>query len=612
MNVIDHVRDMAAAGLHSNVRLLSSLLLTMSNNNPELFSPSQKYQLLVYHSDSLFHDKEYRNAVSKYAMALQQKKALSKTSKVRPSTGNSASTPQSQCLPSEIEVKYKMAECYTMLKQDKDAIAILDGIPSRQRTPKRQGFTELLSTSLLLRLTLNLRSSCLSLLSRWHYRELTGSSVCVKDKEINMMLANLYRKAGQERPSVTSYKEVLRQCPLALDAILGLLSLSVKGAEVASMTMNVIQTVPNLDWLSVWIKAYAFVHTGDNSRAINTICSLEKKSLLRDNVDLLGSLADLYFRVGDNKNSVLKFEQAQMLDPYLIKGMDVYGYLLAREGRLEDVENLGCRLFNISDQHAEPWVVSGCHSFYSKRYSRALYLGAKAIQLNSNSVQALLLKGAALRNMGRVQEAIIHFREAIRLSPCRLDCYEGLIECYLTSNSIREAMVMANNVYKTLGANAQTLTLLATVCLEDPVTQEKAKTLLDKALTQRPDYIKAVVKKAELLSREQKYEDGIALLRNALANQSDCVLHRILGDFLVAVNEYQEAMDQYSIALSLDPNDQKSLEGMQKMEKEESPTDATQEEDVDDMEGSGEEGDLEGSDSEAAQWADQEQWFGMQ
>lgn len=64
----------------------------------ELFSPSQKYQLLVYHADSLFHDKEYRNAVSKYTMALQQKKALSKTSKVRPATGNSAATPQSQVI----------------------------------------------------------------------------------------------------------------------------------------------------------------------------------------------------------------------------------------------------------------------------------------------------------------------------------------------------------------------------------------------------------------------------------------------------------------------------------------------------------------------------------
>ncbi|CAM4718348.1 hypothetical protein R3I94_014753 [Phoxinus phoxinus] len=566
MNVIDHVRDMAAAGLHSNVRIISSLLLTMSTNNPELFSPSQKYQLLVYHADAIFHDKEYRNAACKYNMALQQKKVLSKTSKVRPSsTGGTTSAVQAQNLPSEIEVKYKIAECYTILKLDKDAISVLDGIPSRQRTPK-----------------------------------------------INMMLANLYRKAGQERSAVTSYKEVLRQCPLALDAIIGLLSLSVKGAEVASMTMDVIQSIPNLDWLSVWIKAHAFIHGGDNQRAINTICSLEKKSLLRDNVDLLVTLADVYFRAGDTKNSILKFEQAQMLDPYLIKGMDVYGYLMAREGHLEDVEVLGGRLFNISDQHAEPWVISGCHSFYSKRYSRALYLGAKAIQLNSNSVQALLLKGVALRNMGRVQEAIIHFREAMRLAPCRLDCYEGLIDCYLASNGIREAMGMANNIYKTLGANAQTLTILATVCLEDPMTQEKAKTLLDKALAQRPDYIKAVVKKAELLSREQKYEEGIALLRNTLANQSDCVLHRMLGDFLVAVNDYQEAMDQYSIALSLDPNDQKSLEGMQKMEKEESPTDATVELDGDDMEGSGEEGDLEGSDSEAAQWADQEQWFGMQ
>lgn len=50
------------------------------------------------------------------------------------------------------------------------------------------------------------------------------------------------------------------------------------------------------------------------------LSSLEKKSLLRDNVDLLVSLADVYFRAGDTKNAILKFEQAQMLDPYLIKG----------------------------------------------------------------------------------------------------------------------------------------------------------------------------------------------------------------------------------------------------------------------------------------------------
>lgn len=63
----------------------------------ELFSPSQKYQLLVYNADAIFHDKEYRNAACKYNMALQQKKVISKTSKVRPSsTGGTTSALQPQ------------------------------------------------------------------------------------------------------------------------------------------------------------------------------------------------------------------------------------------------------------------------------------------------------------------------------------------------------------------------------------------------------------------------------------------------------------------------------------------------------------------------------------
>lgn len=51
-----------------------------------------------------------------------------------------------QSLPSEIEVKYKIAECYTILKLDKDAIAVLDGIPSRQRTPKVGYYFSLMHT----------------------------------------------------------------------------------------------------------------------------------------------------------------------------------------------------------------------------------------------------------------------------------------------------------------------------------------------------------------------------------------------------------------------------------------------------------------------------------
>lgn len=152
-----------------------------------------------------------------------------------------------QSLPSEIEVKYKIAECYTILKLDKDAIAVLDGIPSRQRTPKVGGCSPKFNARVLIEPLFNVchqshdhtegdahSGRVLRVIAIINISILTGSLqiLCESDLcdtmdvfclwlQINMMLANLYRKAGQERSAVTSYKEVLRQCPLALDAIIG-------------------------------------------------------------------------------------------------------------------------------------------------------------------------------------------------------------------------------------------------------------------------------------------------------------------------------------------------------------------------------------------------------
>lgn len=80
--------------LQSSLVLLTCICICLIPR--ELFSPAQKYQLLVYHADAIFHDKEYRNAACKYSMALQQKKVLSKTSKVRTSAGGAAANLQAQ------------------------------------------------------------------------------------------------------------------------------------------------------------------------------------------------------------------------------------------------------------------------------------------------------------------------------------------------------------------------------------------------------------------------------------------------------------------------------------------------------------------------------------
>jgi len=49
----------------------------------------------------------------------------------------------------------------------------------------------------------------------------------------------------------------------------------------------------------------------------------------------------------------------------------------------------------------------------------------QALNIDNHNVEGLLLKGAALLELKKMQEAIMHFREAIRLSPYRFEAYKG-------------------------------------------------------------------------------------------------------------------------------------------------------------------------------------------
>ncbi len=45
------------------------------------------------------------------------------------------------------------------------------------------------------------------------------------------------------------YSAIFRECPMSLEAAQGLLSLGIKGAEVATLMMNGLTTATNTEWL---------------------------------------------------------------------------------------------------------------------------------------------------------------------------------------------------------------------------------------------------------------------------------------------------------------------------------------------------------------------------
>ncbi|XP_072022277.1 anaphase-promoting complex subunit 7-like [Amphiura filiformis] len=562
MGIIDQVKVLHSEGLFSNVAILACLVKTACEQNPELLTPSEKYQLQVYYADALFEQQEYKKAELLYRRALQLKKVLLKSKVKGGSHSHSSSQQQSSAdgLPSELDVKFRIYECNYHLKSYREAIAVLESIPAKQRKPN-----------------------------------------------VNMALAKLYQHFGMERSATTGFKEVLKQCPLALEAVLGLLSLGVKGTEVAALTINSLPNASNLEWLTFWLKGHAYSASKDYAKAVSTFKSLETGSVLRENINVLCCLAENHFLSGDLANAALVYKRVHALDPLYLKGMDVYAYLLAKENS-KDLQNLANELMSVTDKRPEPWIAMGYYcSKTPAKATRAVYFAQRAFQLDPRNVQCLLLKGNVLKDMNKIPEALLHFREAVRTAPHRFETHQGVVECYVKQGRVREAMSTASNACKVLGQTPRPLTLLGSVLAKDSLSVEKAKTMLEKALAIESTYLDAVYLLADIHQEEKSYTKAIDLLRQQLQNQSTARLHQILADCLAANNELQEALDQYSIALTLDPTNKKALEGMQKVEKATDGLEAGHEDEMEIAEESGEDLDYDASDAEVS-WADNE-WF---
>ena len=79
------------------------------------------------------------------------------------------------------------------------------------------------------------------------------------------------------------------------------------------------------------------------------------------------------------------------------------------------------------------WIFVNCFLFYQVRRNfircftvEELFVW-QAYSINSRCTQALLLKGTALQELNRMQDALLHFHEAVTRAPHRFETYQGLV-----------------------------------------------------------------------------------------------------------------------------------------------------------------------------------------
>ncbi|KAL0134898.1 hypothetical protein PUN28_001582 [Cardiocondyla obscurior] len=521
--LFEQIKLLYDQALYCNVISLTNLVLSLSEHNTDLLPGYSKFHVYVYYADAHFHLGKYRRAETLYKKALQFRKCLLKSK----GTGKPLLDGQKD-LPSDVNIKYQIHLCLVKSKNLQEALQVLQSIPGKQRTAK-----------------------------------------------VNMALAKMFHEQGMERSAITTYKEVLKECPLALEAAEGLLSLGVKGVEVNSLIVSSTSSSMNLEWLNTWVKAHAHIHNKEFTHAVTTLRSLDNVVLLRDNFNLLTVMGECYYYAGDDKNALLCLRRTRVIEPDITKGVDIYAAVLYKMHHIKELERLIPVITANNECTGEIYVAMAYSLYAARKFSRANTLTAQALNLNPNDIEATILRGNILIEQKKYQDALYFFRHAVQLKPYRYEPHKGLVMCLVEMHRLREALNIASSSCKQLGHTARVLTLYANVLMKDPVSVSKAKNLLEKALSQDEVYLPAVYLLAEIYEQEMNLEAAIELLERQVEINSTCTLHQTLGDLWARMHNEEKALDHYAIALNLDPNNRRAIEGMHRLDNSSSKLDST-------------------------------------
>ena len=501
------MRKMQELELYSSLGVISHLAITMISNCVDMMTVASQCEVFKFQGDCLFQNKEYKNAQSVYTKSLQLYKNVSKMK----SKQNLISLQQ---VVSDVEIRYKIHQCCLALNNEYEALSTLEDIPPKSRVTK-----------------------------------------------VHYAMAKLYQKMNMEKSAIVNYKEVLKACPLALDCAIELLHLG----EHPNVVISNVCTYCPLDWLIPYIKAHGIKLSKDYSKSMSAFERLSKRVSMRGNPSILCDLATACYLTGDRESAMQHFKSCHLQDPLWLPGMDLYAYLLCEDEQRDELDKLSSSLFSASKLHPEPLIAMGYLAKLKGDVKKAVYLAARAADLDASSVQALLLKGVSLRMLGESKKiAVLHFRQAMTLAPNRIDCYCELVNCYIEDQRNNEALNIAKTALDSVGYTPDSLVLCASTFVSDS-SYDQAIRMVDRALNINPHHLGAIQLRCRIAVRQEKYADAIKLLEEAVQRYGSSRLHTMLANCYLETSRFSEAVDHYNIALSLNSNNNEAKAGLDKV-----------------------------------------------
>lgn len=426
-------------------------------------------------------------------------------------------------------IKFRIALCYAALKQDDDAIQVLDQVKPAEDLP--------------------------------------GAALA--------LLANLKHKKRVHDRGLLLYRAAIRKEPFALESILKLVDMEVPLEDI-------LQDVGSEQQHETWIKAHCAAAQHNTTQALDLFSQLNNSS---SSSHVLTNMAKLELQRGNREHAMDLFTRARQIDPLNLDSADIYASLLRGFGDSKRLVQLTHELLSMGAAAAarpEPWIASALLAEMGDDREKALKYSVKALECDPIHLPALHFRSALLLALNRPLESLSSCSIAFTLKR-DFNGSKGLVDAYLALHRPLDAIAIAQEAVSLMQHDVRVYVLLAKA-LFSPASHDRldlACATLAHALALDQDYLPAtmlladvraaqfklgactaqqVVHTAKLMKRALHVKPGV----NAVNNRD--VLHCKIGMLFVLVDDHISALEHFNDALSWNPHCAEALETMESLE----------------------------------------------
>lgn len=278
--------------------------------------------------------------------------------------------------------------------------------------------------------------------------------------------------------------------------------------------------------VSTFYKFFISMQEKNYDVAIKNLEKLRKmKSLAQPAIGskIYALTAECYFLNNNKQKSLEYFQQMIKFYPTFTENLDLYALILYEVSNFDLLDKLILYLSAHQLTNCpQYWICLGFIATVKERHKHAIFCSGKATAFTScyddQNVQAFILKGINLENLGRVDDAIKNFREVIRLQPYRQDGYACVIHCLIQSKNAAEALQVASEAIKYLSwKNVEAVSLYAIALYENVNNDEKmienCITVVKRALSLCVNHENIIKVLATLYLKTGQYQEVVDLLK---------------------------------------------------------------------------------------------------